>query len=164
MELAPRRHGADSPDLPALHALIHSCFAPLNARIDPPSSVASLSLERLAADAEAGEAWSLGEPPLACAILTPAPNHLYIGKIAVAPAARRSGLAQRLLALAEERARALDKPALLLQSRVELTENHALFRKAGFRETERTTHEGFDRPTSITFAKSLVPDMTKSSD
>jgi hypothetical protein len=32
-------------------------------------------------------------------------------------------------------------------------ENHATFRALGFAEAGRTAHEGFDRPTSITFAR-----------
>ena len=156
MELTPRRHGPDSDELPALHALIHACFAPLDARIDPPSSVSALSPRKLAEDAARGELWSLGDPPMACVLLRTAEDHLYIGKLAVAAEARRQGLARRLLALAEDRARHHGKPMLLLQSRVELVENHALFRSAGFEETGRTSHPGFAAPTLITFRKVLA--------
>ena len=48
------------------------------------------------------------------------------------------------------------KPALELQTRIELTGNHAAFRRMGFVETARTAHPGFDRPTSITFRKRLA--------
>jgi hypothetical protein len=38
---------------------------------------------------------------------------------------------------------------------VELVENHAAFQALGFAETGRTAHSGFDRPTSITYRKSV---------
>jgi hypothetical protein len=40
-----------------------------------------------------------------------------------------------------------------LETRVELTQNHAIFRRLGFVETTRKAHPGFDRPTSVTFQK-----------
>ena len=42
-----------------------------------------------------------------------------------------------------------------LETRVELTSNHATFRALGFVESGRSAHPGFDRPTSLTFRKSL---------
>ena len=47
------------------------------------------------------------------------------------------------------------KPALELQTRIELTGNHAVFARLGFHETERTAHAGYARPTSITMRKAL---------
>jgi hypothetical protein len=49
---------------------------------------------------------------------------------------------------------ALGLDHLELQTRVELTENHATFRAMGFVETGRTAHPGYDR-TSITFRRAL---------
>ncbi len=56
----------------------------------------------------------------------------------------------------EDLARRLNKPALELETRVELTGNHALFQRMGFVETARNAHAGFVRPTSITFRKHLA--------
>lgn len=53
-------------------------------------------------------------------------------------------------------ARSRNKPAIELQTRIELTVNHATFAGLGFRETERTAHDGYDRPTSITLRKELA--------
>ena len=58
--------------------------------------------------------------------------------------------------MAETRARALGLPVLELQTRVELTENHAAFRALGFAQTGATAHPGFDRPTSLT-GSAIVP-------
>lgn len=150
-----RRHPPDCPDLPAVLALIRDSFAPLNARIDPPSSADRLTLATLSAQAAAGEVLSLGTPPVACMILSHDGTELTVGKLAIAQDLRRQGLARRMLNLAEERARHIGLDTLHLQCRVELAENHALFRSCGFREVARTTHPGFSRPTSITFRKPL---------
>jgi len=139
---------------PAL-ALIRASFTYMEGRIDPPSSVHRLTLADLARSAETGEVWVIEDPGriIACVVLTPRPDHLYLGKLAVAPDFRQQGLARQLVerALVQTRARGL--PELRLETRVELTENHATFRALGFRETGRTAHPGHDRPTSLTFSR-----------
>lgn len=97
--------------------------------------------------------------PRACVILTPAPDHLYVGKLAVADGSRGQGLARILIDHADHRARALALalPELRLQVRVELTGNQAAFTRMGFREIGRTTHAGYARPTSITYARAVDP-------
>ncbi|MEY1554059.1 GNAT family N-acetyltransferase [Yoonia sp. R2331] len=146
--MTPRRISPDDPDLPAMHALIHRCFAGMEGRVDPPSSVHRLTLKALKAQARDAELWAL---PDACMILAPKADTLYLGKLAVDAAARGQGRARQLITWAKTRARALQKTSLTLETRIELTENHAIFRALGFRETARTAHPGFDRPTSITF-------------
>lgn len=138
-------------DFDAILALIRQAFAHMEGRINPPSSLHTLTAEALAQQ----EVWVIGAPPVACAVFTPKPDTLYIGKLAVAPDMQRRGLARALIGAAEARARALHLPALELQTRVELTENHATFRAMGFVQTAATAHEGFDRPTSLTFRKTL---------
>ncbi len=154
----PVPHRAAVPyDWPALLSLIQRAFAGMEGRINPPSSLHAMTPESLAQTAHTAEVWAIGQPPQACMILTPKPDHLYLGKLAVEPGQQGRGLARILITHAETRARALDLPALRLETRVELTENHAFFQHMGFHETARTAHAGFDRPTSITFAKPLLP-------
>ena len=149
-------HRATDPyDWPALLHLIRAEFAYMDGRINPPSSVHSLTAGSIAAQAQTGEVWVLGHPPAACVFLTPKPQALYVGKLAVAASHRRQGLARRLVNLAETRARALHLPALERQTRIELTENQAAFRARGFVEVARTAHPGHDRPTSITFRRAV---------
>lgn len=143
---------------PALLALIRAEFAYMDTRIDPPSSVHALTPETIADQSRTGEVWATGTPPIACVFLTPKPHALYIGKLATAATHRRQGLARTLITLAETRARALHLPALELQTRVELTENHATFRALGFSEVARTAHPGYTRPTSITFRRPIPQD------
>jgi GNAT superfamily N-acetyltransferase len=145
----------DPCDWGAILSLLRAEFAYMQGRIDPPSSLAQLTPQAIADHAQRGEVWAIGTPPVACVFLTPTPDALYIGKLAVASAHRRKGLAAALIALAETRARALGKPALELQTRVELAENHAAWRAMGFAETARTAHPGYRSPTSITYRKPL---------
>ena len=147
-------HRATDPyDWPALLALIQRAFAYMDGVIDPPSSLHRLTPETLTAQSAQAEIWVIGEPPRACVILTPKPDALYIGKLAVDLPHQGQGHARRLIDLAETRARALGVPALELQTRVELTANHATFRRLGFTQTAATAHPGYDRPTSLTFRR-----------
>jgi ribosomal protein S18 acetylase RimI-like enzyme len=150
-------HRAEEPyDWPSLLALIQAEFAFMEGRIDPPSSMHALTPDAIALQARTGEVWVIGHPPVACVFLTPKPQVLYVGKLAVAASQRHRGLARTLIDLAETRARALGLPALELQTRIELTENQATFRALGFAEVARTAHPGRDRPTSITFRRPVA--------
>jgi ribosomal protein S18 acetylase RimI-like enzyme len=140
---------------PHILALLHDAFAYMEGRIDPPSSLRDLAPEALTRHVRTGEIWVIGARPLACVFLTPRPASLYIGKLAVDAGHRGRSLARALIDQAEVRARVMGLPALELQTRVELTENHATFRALGFTETGRTAHPGFDRPTSITFRRAV---------
>ncbi|MFZ5749647.1 MAG: GNAT family N-acetyltransferase [Pseudomonadota bacterium] len=153
MHRTPRRLTPDDDFAPVL-SLIRTAFAFMDGRIDPPSSMHRLTVDALAGMAAAGEVWVLDEPegPVACAVLTPRTDHLYLGKLAVAEAFRGQGLARQLARLAASRARERGLPEVRLQTRVELVENHAAFTAMGFERTGATAHPGFDRPTSLTFA------------
>ncbi|MCT8266649.1 GNAT family N-acetyltransferase [Afifella sp. JA880] len=138
-----------------LHRLLMDCFAYMAARIDPPSSLLRMGPAELAEKA-ASETLLLAEEDgriVGCAFLRLEPDCLYIGKVAVDPAFRGAGLARQLFALAEERARANGRLVLKLQTRVELSENHATFARLGFVKVGETAHDGYDRPTSITMTK-----------
>lgn len=146
----------DPYDWHALRALIGRAFAGMDGRIDPPSSVHGLSVADIAKQAETGEIWVIGAPAAACVFLTPRPQALYVGKLAVDPAVQRMGYARRLMGVAERRAHELDLPLLELETRVELTENHAAFRALGFQQTAARAHPGYDRSTSLVFTKRMI--------
>lgn len=148
-----RKLEPDDRDLEAALEVMRSAFAGMEGRIDPPSSLHDLTLERFTQTAAEAEVWVAGDPVAGTVVLTSKPKILYVGKLAVKD--RRKGLGRRFMRLAEERARALGKDWLELQSRVELVEVHAAFKALGFREVMRTTHKGFTRPTSITFRKKV---------
>lgn len=146
----PRRLDPDQ-DSAAVLKLVQETFAFMDGRIDPPSSVHRLTKAGIAAYPEV---WVIDDDGLAaCLFLTPKLGRLYLSKLAVRSDRRGRGLARRLISLAETRAQILGLPMLELQTRVELTENHAAFAAMGFRQTGSTAHPGFDRPTSLTFRK-----------
>ncbi len=141
------------PRLAEALRLIRDSFAFMDGRVDPPSSMHRLTLEEMERQAASAEIWALGDPVTACVVLTPKPDCLYLGKLAVNGRLRRAGLARRLVDLALARARVLGLPQVELQVRVELIENQAAFARMGFTETGRTAHAGYDRPTSITMRR-----------
>lgn len=147
-----RRLTPEDDPLPVLD-LIRRAFAAMEGRIRPESSVHRMTAETLRAQAAASEVWILENAagPVATMTLTSQENSLYIGKLAIAGDFRGRGFARQLVRHADQRARTLGLRELELQTRVELTENQALFAHLGFREVARTAHPGFDLPTSITY-------------
>ena len=157
----PERMSQDDDPAPVL-ALIRTAFAGMEGRINPPSSVHRLTAADLAHLAQHQEIWLIRDQRrvLACMALTALPlalpDHLYLGKLAVAASHRGRGLARQLVEHACERAQARGLGAVELQVRVELVENHDAFRAMGFRQTAATAHPGFDRPTSLTFRRAVA--------
>ena len=90
-------------------------------------------------------------------VLTPRPDVLYLGKLAVDETRRGQGVATQLLRGAEARASELSLGWIELQTRIELVDNHKVFLSMGFVETERTAHPEYDRPTSLTFRRQVAP-------
>jgi len=147
----------DFTDFAALHALLSTSFAYMEGRVDPPSSMMRLGIDSLKVKATQEDLFLIREAgrPVGCLFGTPTPAAYYIGKLAVAAPQRGRGLARALVEADATRARALGAPALELQSRVELVENHTAFTAMGFTQVAATAHPGYDRPTSLTFRRAL---------
>ncbi|QOF73494.1 GNAT family N-acetyltransferase [Aminobacter sp. SR38] len=140
-----------------LLGLIMRAFAYMDGVIDPPSSAHRLtaaSLRDKAGD-EVGFIATLDGRLVGCIFAAERDDAIYVGKLAVDDSARGLGIGRALMLAAERHAAERGKPVLELQTRIELAANHATFAKMGFVEFERTAHDGFDRPTSITFRKTL---------
>ena len=149
--------GPDFGRWEALLALILSAFAPMDGVIDPPSSAHRLTPETLAAKTreETGFVAFEGNDLVGCIFCRPEDGALYVGKLAVAPGQQGMGLGRRLLERAEALARAKGLPALRLETRIELTQNHAAFARWGFVRTGAYAHPGFTRITAIEMRKLL---------
>ena len=145
-------------DWEGLLALIRYSFAYMDRRIDPPSSAVGLTVDALRQKADAEIAFVVieDETLVGCMFCRPEPDCLYVGKLAVLPDRQGKGLGRHLLALAEATARDQGLQALRLETRIELTENHAAFTACGFVKTAENAHPGFDRTTSIEMRKQLV--------
>jgi predicted N-acetyltransferase YhbS len=149
--------GPDFTDWDQLLALIHGAFAYMDGIVDPPASGLGLTRDTLRAKAraETGLIAVEGGRIVGCAFLAEKDDHLYLGKLAVAGGRQRGGIGRALVRHAEDMARRLGKPALVLQTRIELTGNHQAFSRMGFAKTAETAHPGYDRPTSITMRKAI---------
>ncbi len=138
--------------------LILVSFAYMNGRIDPPSSAFALTPQALKAKADTEIAYAAfdGAQIAGCIFCRPEAETLYIGKLAVLPAAQGKGIGKRLLGAAEATARELGLDSLRLETRIELVDNHATFAAWGFRKTAENRHAGFHRTTSIEMRKAIV--------
>ena len=139
-----------------LHAFTQSLFASLD--IDPPSGV----LKETEADFAARlrdetcfiiEADGKLIASIFCAIDGDA---LYIGRLAVAPAFRRRGIANTLMEAAKAEARRRGAKRITLGARIALPGNVALFRNHGFVIVRETCHPGFTTPTSYDMELTLT--------
>jgi len=148
---------ADDPALVQVLDLIKTEFAYMDGVVDPPSTMHAMTLAGLKATAISAEIWVMGNPVIACMILTPKPPILYLGKLAVAGAHRGKGLSRRMIDHACLRARALGFDQVELGTRVELIQNQRAFESMGFIEVARECHPGFDRPTAIVYRKDVAP-------
>lgn len=137
--------------------LILRSFVYMDGVIDPPSSAHRLTVPALKEKAlrEIGFVAVEGDRLLGCVFVNERLDDFYLGKLAVEPEAQGSGIGRKLLEIAEFQARKSGKPAIELQTRVELSANQDTFRRFGFAEVARTAHEGYDRPTSVTMRKTL---------
>jgi len=150
--------GADFEHWNELLKLIQDSFAYMDGVIDPPSSAHLLTVENLQTKAqdELGFAAFLDDKLAGCVFIKEKEDYFYLGKLAVVPAFEGQGIGRSLLEEAEQQAVAHGKPELELQTRIELTRNHAVFEKLGFRKIAETSHPGFDRTTSITMRKQIM--------
>jgi len=142
-------------DATAMSALANAAYAVyLPRRGDQPLPV-PMTVDYFAVVRQA-EAWvaQLGGAIVGLLVLYPLEDHLLLDNIAVSPERQGIGLGARLLALADERSRDLQLPEIRLYTNVVMTENLAYYPRHGYRETHRTTCDGYHR---VFFTKHLAP-------
>nr|CAD6428197.1 N-acetyltransferase [Rhizobium sp. Q54] len=151
------RIGPDFGRWSELLGLIRASFAYMEGVVDPPSSAHLLTPASLAQKARNEIAFAaICESALAgCIFCRIETSSLYVGKLAVIPGLQGKGLGRRLMARAEDIAMEKGLPALRIETRIELTDNHALFTHWGFEKIAENAHAGFDRTTSIEMRKLL---------
>lgn len=150
-------------DWPTLLQLLHSAYAYMASRIDPPSSLLGMNVQQLQNKAH-DESLILAyqdQRLVGCAFASLVVNGLdgadcvYVGKLAVDAAVRGQGIARKIMQTAENIAHANARRFLELETRIELTENHQTFAALGFAKVAETAHPCFDRPTSIRMRKQV---------
>jgi ribosomal protein S18 acetylase RimI-like enzyme len=138
--LTPRLAGPH--DLPTVTDLNAAAYAKYADRMNhPPGPVQ----HDYSPELEAGQVWLVGEPAVAVLVLVPGTDHLLVNDIAVHPSAQGRGIGRRLMAFAEQQARAAGLGLLTLYTHETMVENIAFYARLGYRETERRTDDGFRR-------------------
>ena len=137
--------------------LLREAFAYMEGRVDPPSSLNRLDLPGIEQKARAETVILAFDDELlvGCAFLRDVTDALYVGKVAVSPALRNSGVARKMIVQAERVAAGKGLPYLELQTRIELVKNHKVFTALGFVKTNESSHKGYSRPTSISMRKAV---------
>ena len=86
-------------------------------------------------------------------VLAVQPDHLLLENVAVLPSAQGRGIGARLLAFAEQQARALGRDEIRLYTNEAMTENLGYYPRRGYTETHRAEQDGFRR---VFFRKRLL--------
>lgn len=146
------RAPADYPRWPAVADLIHRSFAYMTPILGQPVNAMKVTPEDLVSRARQGTAWLVEKDarPIACLFTRPSrdyPDALYLGGLAVDTEHRGRGLAQALVAAANEEARRRGYAALTLDTGRALVELHQLFARLGFeKETVHDAVIAFRKP------------------
>lgn len=123
-------------DIPAILAVTKSAYALYNGRLDPPSGVVHEQPDAVERYFETGGVIvaEVGGEIVGAVRYEPREDYLYLGRLAVAPAWQRQGIGRRLVEAVEEWALLLGLDEVHLGVRMELTENHDLYRHLGYVE------------------------------
>lgn len=135
---------ANPRDLPAIERIIEEAYSPYVGRIgrkpgpmldDYAALVADGSVNVLARD---GIVQGL-------LVLIPEADGMLLDNIAVSPSAQGMGLGGTLMRFAEDAARSAGCRFIRLYTNVAMTENIAIYERAGYAETHRAEEKGLQR-------------------
>lgn len=148
-------------DAPCVAALIRTAFAAITPPLAPPPSALRETADSVAAQIAAGGGTVAITPGEAGSVIGavlwgPRDGGLYVGRLSVAAAARRMGVARALVTAAEQAARAQGFGHMHVGVRLALAGNRRLFAELGFAETVRHSHEGFTADTWVEMHKRLA--------
>jgi ribosomal protein S18 acetylase RimI-like enzyme len=138
-------------------ATIHAAFEEYRGVLKPESGALGETVESITAKAENGVILGIvkDQHVAACVCATVKDGLLYLDRLAVHPRQRRRGYAEVLVQAVETEAARQDLRGVSLGVRLALRKNIALFERLGFREIGRSTHDGYDAPTSMDMLKWL---------
>ena len=151
-----RPHGirpAEPCDAPRLRSIAEAAYAPYVARIGRRPAPMDADFDGPIARAEAWIAETRDGEATGYVIAFPKEDILFIENVAVAPEAQGTGVGRALLTFVEAEARRLGLAAIALYTNAKMTENLALYPRAGYVETDRRVEHGFYR---VYFRKELT--------
>jgi GNAT superfamily N-acetyltransferase len=113
-------------------------------------------LDDHAARIEAGQAWVFDDQGqvVGWLVLIAEADHLMLDNIAVAPDRAGQGIGRALLRFTEAEAARLGYREMRLYTALKMTENLAMYARAGWVETGRVTYQGRQR---VNFSKPVPP-------
>jgi ribosomal protein S18 acetylase RimI-like enzyme len=132
---------ADVPALATIAVAAYQHYVPAIGRSPAPMTADYTAAVRR------GQAWvaAVDGEVAGFIILISRPGYLLLDNVAVMPAAQGRGIGARLLALAEDRARALHLSEIRLYTNAAMTQNLAYYPRHGYTETHRAQQDGFHR-------------------
>lgn len=138
--------------------LIHRAFAQYRDNLTPPSAALAETPESIAVLMARGCVLLAQVDDLAvgCVAVEDKGDFVYVGRLAVEPAARGRRLGMALMDAAESEARMKGARRLRLDCRLSLAQNRAFFRALGFVEGAERCHPGFTSPTYVEMEKILI--------
>lgn len=140
MDIRPAGHA----DLAAVTAVVEAAYAPYVPRMgQKPGPM----LDDYAALVRSHDIWVAADAGGVAGVLVllAEPDHLLLDNIAVAPERHGQGVGKALLRFAEDEARRRGYAEMRLYTNELMTENVALYARAGWTETGRGVQAGFNR-------------------
>lgn len=141
----------------AIQAVIQAAFEQYREQLDPPSSVFRESAAQIRSKLEAGGGFiaCAGEDMVGAVLYEAQPDYMYLGRLAVLPAYRGQGIANRLVQAVEQAAIQHKLPRVELAVRIALSRNQAFFQHMGYAISAYHAHEGYSVSTYVSMQKSL---------
>jgi ribosomal protein S18 acetylase RimI-like enzyme len=136
---------ATAADRATIEAIVNAAYAKYIARIGKPPGP---MLDDYGVLIGQGAVHVVADPDgtiAALIVLLLQTDHLLLDNIAVHPDRQGGGLGRRLIAFAEDEAHRLGFRDVRLYTHATMTENIALYRRLGFKETGRAEQGGYDR-------------------
>ena len=156
--------GATLADIPALLPLIHQAFEGYRGRLDPPSGAhaeTATSLAALFARGERAVLATVGDDAAGCAFYVQTGVEMYLHRLAVLPAMRRTGVGRVLVEYVAAEAAAAGCTYLRVGVRLALPDNIAFFEGLGFAKIAEASHPGYAEPTFAHMTRELGPQMLR---
>lgn len=143
---------AQAGDTAAVVRIVQAAYAPLAERMDKPPAP---MLDDYAARIAEGAVDVLEEDGIVIAmiIVVARDDQSLLENVAVDPAHQGKGAGRRLIAHAEDRARAAGHGRITLYTHVTMVENRQMYAALGYSETGQGLEDGYDR---VQFEKRLT--------